>query len=112
MDVSGALTDTAAAWKTNLQGTSKNFSGEIQNVRFYFSAVFGSIKSNELKLSNEDYAISPAALFSVVFSPILLSIMSIPVSTQDGSSYSIWICKNLTQVWPRAHLEPVDGLSH
>lgn len=28
MDVSGALTDTAAAWKTNLQATLKNFSAE------------------------------------------------------------------------------------
>lgn len=121
MDVSGALTDIAAAWKTNLQASLKNFSaeswqsfsskGEIQSARFYFSAVLGSIKSNESKLSNEDYA-SPAALFSVVSPPILTSIMPIPVSTQDDSLYSIWICNNLTQVWPNAHLEPVDGLSH
>lgn len=121
MDVSGALTDIAAAWKTNLQASLKNFSaeswqsfsskGEIQSARFYFSAVLGSIKSNESKLSNEDYA-SPAALFSLVSPPILTSIMPIPVSTQDDSLYSIWICNNLTQVWPSAHLEPVDGLSH
>lgn len=28
MDVSGALTDIVAAWKTNLQGTLKNLSAE------------------------------------------------------------------------------------
>lgn len=31
--------------------------------------MFGSIKSNELKMSNEDYARSAAVLFSVLFPP-------------------------------------------